>query len=112
MIKRSKNRVLKKEYVEYRSRNIKLKDKINSKNYNKSNINIDTKHKGMKNRKITKFETRRSNKEFDASINYYIEYWKMFNENEFILAKIKENLYEINNMKGHLQELNNINDKK
>ncbi len=61
------------------------------------------------NKNPNKFEIRKSKQEFDPTINYYIEYWKMFNENEYILAKIKENLYEINNMKGHLQELKAVN---
>ena len=37
---------------------------------------------------------------FDPSKNYFNEYWKMNYENEYILAKIKETVYEINLMQS------------
>lgn len=82
-----------------------LKRQTNSKKLdNEHNSPLKNKHK-----KLKKFEIKKANLDFDPLINYYLEYWKMFNENEYILAKIKENLYEINNMKGHLEELKSIN---
>ena len=83
------------------------------KKYRAADDLIDKKSTSNKNtlkKNATKFEIRKSKQEFDPTVNYYIEYWKMFNENEYILAKIKENLYEINNMKGHLQELKALNE--
>lgn len=44
---------------------------------------------------------------YDPKINYYIEYWKMYYENEYILAKIKEASFEINLMKEHLNNFKN-----
>ncbi len=74
----------------------------------KSQFNNNNKLKDNNKIKIGKFHIQKSNFEFDEKVNYYIEYWKMFNENEYILAKIKENLYEINNMRGHLEELKKL----
>ena len=42
---------------------------------------------------------------FDPTINYFNEYWNVYYENEFILAKIKETAYEINVMKSHINEI-------
>jgi hypothetical protein len=63
-------------------------------------------------KKTKKFEIKKENEylsKFDPTINYFNEYWKMYYENEYILAKIKETVYEINAMEGHVDELNNIN---
>lgn len=43
--------------------------------------------------------------QFNETTNYFLEYWKMFTENEFILSKIKENYIEITDMKNHINEL-------
>ncbi len=42
---------------------------------------------------------------YNPTVNYYQEYWKMFYDNEYLLAQIKENAYEINSMKAHIEEL-------
>ncbi len=115
IIKRKKIRILNKEYSNYRKfmKNKKYKSKRfnyeNSISNHNSNSKVQLTKIQKKSMNSTKFEIRKSKQEFDPSVNYYIEYWKMFNENEYILAKIKENLYEINTMKGHLQELNSLN---
>jgi hypothetical protein len=59
--------------------------------------------------KIKRFQIRKSNLDLDykPNVNYFNEYWKMYYENEYILAKIKETVYEINMLKGHLDELKN-----
>lgn len=106
--KRSWKRVLNKKFSKIRTGISINKNKRAAENLiNKDSTNNKNKLSFKKN--STKFEIRKSKQEFDPTVNYYIEYWKMFNENEYILAKIKENLYEINNMKGHLQELKAFN---
>lgn len=66
---------------------------------NKQNSN-ETKTKPtfeiIKERNITKF---------NPTVNYFNEYWSIYYENEFILAKIKEAAYEINAMKSHINEI-------
>lgn len=32
---------------------------------------------------------------YDQNVNYYIKYWKLWKENEVLLAKIKEKAFEI-----------------
>lgn len=59
--------------------------------------------------KIGKFLIKKGNSvEFDPKINYYDEYWKVYSDNEYYLAKIKEVVYEINLMKEHIEQLKNI----
>ena len=124
-IKISKRRILSlKKIIKDKKRKNQREKKLNKNNQklpknifiseNNLNNNFETdlnKNNKEKKIKIGKFQIQKSNLEFDEKINYYIEYWKMFNENEYILAKIKENLYEINNMKGHLQELKKLEKK-
>jgi CMP-N-acetylneuraminic acid synthetase len=45
---------------------------------------------------------------YQDNVNYYIEYWKMYYENEYILAKIKETVYEIDSMQSHIEKLKEI----
>ena len=47
---------------------------------------------------------------FKIDTNYYIEYWKMYYENEYILAKIKETVNEIDLMQVHLDKIKEIKD--
>jgi hypothetical protein len=49
------------------------------------------------------------NIKYDDRTNYFVEYWKIYIENEYSLAKIKETVYEIENMKSHLDMLNKAN---
>ena len=49
--------------------------------------------------------------EFKIDTNYYLEYWKMYYENEYILAKIKETVNEIDLMQVHLDKIKEIKDK-
>lgn len=57
--------------------------------------------------KPKRFEIQKdTNLSFNPTTNYYQEYWKMFYDNEYLLAQIKENAYEINAMKVHIDELN------
>ncbi len=45
---------------------------------------------------------------YKDDVNYYLEYWKMYYENEYILAKIKETVYEIDSMQTHLEKLKEV----
>jgi hypothetical protein len=54
-----------------------------------------------------KFEITKADLIYSTSTNYFLEYWKMYYENEYILAKIKEIVYEIDSMRAHVDELNN-----
>jgi hypothetical protein len=87
---------------------IKNKDNINSKI---NNIKDEEKAK-LENNKINsstpslKFQIKKYIKlVYDPTVNYYQEYWKMFYDNEYLLAQIKENAYEINSMKAHIEEI-------
>ena len=87
---------------------IKNKDNINSKI---NNIKDEEKAK-LENNKINsstpslKFQIKKDIKlVYDPTVNYYQEYWKMFYDNEYLLAQIKENAYEINSMKAHIEEI-------
>jgi hypothetical protein len=95
--------------------------KISDHMMKKSNIKIKNTSNRAKNKnkftekqinKTKKFEIKKENEclsNFNPTVNYFNEYWKMYYENEYILAKIKETVYEINLMQAHLEELNNIN---
>ena len=48
---------------------------------------------------------------YKIDTNYYLEYWKMYYENEYILAKIKETVNEIDLMQVHLDKIKEIKDK-
>jgi hypothetical protein len=87
---------------------LKNKDNINSKI---NNIKDEEKAK-LENNKINsstpclKFQIKKDIKlVYDPTVNYYQEYWKMFYDNEYLLAQIKENAYEINSMKAHIEEI-------
>ena len=44
---------------------------------------------------------------YNPNVNYYEEYWKMFCDNEYLMAQIKETMVEIESMKTHIQQLSN-----
>lgn len=55
---------------------------------------------------VKRFEIQKdSSLTYNPTINYYQEYWKMYYDNEYLLAQIKENAYEINSMKAHIEEI-------
>jgi hypothetical protein len=74
---------------------------------NKREIELKGNMSEGNNLSVKRFEVKKS-KAYSETTNYFNEYWKMYYENEFILAKIKENAYEINAMKVHIEELNNL----
>ena len=54
-----------------------------------------------------KFEIQKdSNLTYNPTTNYYKEYWRMFYDNEYLLAQIRENSYEIKSMKAHIDQIN------
>lgn len=64
----------------------------------------------IKNKSKIKRKQKRSKKDqsYDLKKNYYLEYWNMYYENEYILAKIKETAYELETMSEHLKEIQNL----
>ncbi len=44
---------------------------------------------------------------YNEATDYYGEYWKIFNDNEDVIEKIKESVYEIHKMKEYLKGLEN-----
>jgi hypothetical protein len=48
---------------------------------------------------------------YKETVNYYLKYWEMYYENEYVLAKIKETVYEIDSMQTHLEKLDEIKQK-
>lgn len=78
-------------------------NEINKKNNNKNNyenivndnLNISPK----------KFSIKKNQIIYNPTTNYFQEYWKIFYDNEYLLAQIKENTFEINSMKAHIEEL-------
>jgi hypothetical protein len=46
---------------------------------------------------------------YEETVNYYLNYWEMYYENEYVLAKIKEAVHEIDSMQSHLDKLKEIN---
>jgi len=55
-------------------------------------------------------KTHVNHNEYNENIDYYVEYWKIYNDNEKAIEKIKESVYEIYNMKEYINYLeNNIN---
>jgi hypothetical protein len=45
---------------------------------------------------------------YEDTTNYYLKYWEMYYENEYVLAKIKETVYEIDSMQTHIEKLNEM----
>lgn len=75
-----------------------------------SNYPIESKEESKDDSKqtpqIKRFEIQKDSAlTYNPTTNYYQEYWKMFYDNEYLLAQIKENEYEINSMKAHIQEI-------
>ena len=75
-----------------------------------SNYTIESKEESKDESKqtpqIKRFEIQKDSAlTYNPTTNYYQEYWKMFYDNEYLLAQIKENAYEINSMKAHIQEI-------
>jgi hypothetical protein len=61
---------------------------------------------------IQKIETEnQTNLVYQPTVNYFNEYWEMYYENEYTIAKIKEIVYEINAIKAHLDEIKNYENK-
>ena len=59
---------------------------------------------------IKRFEIQKDSAlTYNPTTNYYQEYWKMFYDNEYLLAQIKENAYEISSMKAHVEEISKGN---
>ena len=72
------------------------KNKTNQVSFNnKDNLNTSPK----------KFSIKKNQIIYNPTTNYFQEYWKIFYDNEYLLAQIKENTYEINSMKAHIEEL-------
>jgi len=44
---------------------------------------------------------------FNENIDYYTEYWKMYNDNEKTIEQIKESVYELYKMREYLKFLQN-----
>lgn len=72
-----------------------INKKSNNKNIVNDNINISPK----------KFSIKKNQIIYNPTTNYFLEYWKIFYDNEYLLAQIKENTFEINSMKAHIEEL-------
>lgn len=73
---------------------------------NNNNITKDKENESKSNSQIKRFEIQKDScLTYNPTTNYYQEYWKMFYDNEYLLAQIKENAYEINSMKAHIQEI-------
>jgi hypothetical protein len=72
-----------------------IKKKNNDNNIVNDNLNISPK----------KFSIKKNQIIYNPTTNYFQEYWKIFYDNEYLLAQIKENTFEINSMKAHIEEL-------
>ena len=72
-----------------------INKKSNNKNIVNDNLNISPK----------KFSVKKNQIIYNPTTNYFLEYWKIFYDNEYLLAQIKENAYEINSMKAHIEEI-------
>jgi len=72
-----------------------INKKSNNKNIVNDNLNISPK----------KFSIKKNQIIYNPTTNYFQEYWKIFYDNEYLLAQIKENTFEINSMKAHIEEL-------
>jgi hypothetical protein len=81
--------------------------KVKQENKRKRIRLIKTNKKANKKIKIKPIST--INIKYDDRTNYFVEYWKIYVENEYSLAKIKETVYEIENMRSHLDMLNKAN---
>lgn len=102
---------MKKRQINKRIHFISKKHKLFNKKKLSNNSEKD-KIKSLTKNLFNKFEIRKieqnNSQIFSETTNYYLEYWKMYYENEYILAKIKEIVYEIDTMKTHIDELKNI----
>ena len=81
---------------------------INSKINNIKDIQKDKLENNQNNSSTSslKFQIKKDIKlVYNPTVNYYQEYWKMFYDNEYLLAQIKENTFEINSMKAHIEEI-------
>lgn len=77
-----------------------------SSSFNNNNITKDKENESKSNAQIKRFEIQKdSDLSYNPTKNYYQEYWKMFYDNEYLLAQIKENAYEISSMKAHVEEI-------
>ena len=72
-----------------------INKKNNDNNIVNDNLNISPK----------KFSIKKNQIIYNPTTNYFQEYWKIFYDNEYLLAQIKENTFEINSMKAHIEEL-------
>jgi hypothetical protein len=52
--------------------------------------------------------TKENSNSFDPKINYFNEYWRVYYDNEYILAKIKEVVYEMELMNSYVEQLKNL----
>lgn len=77
-----------------------------SSSFDNNNITKDKENELKSNAQIKRFEIQKdSDLTYNPTTNYYQEYWKMFYDNEYLLAQIKENAYEISSMKAHVEEI-------
>ena len=103
-------------------KNNKISNNDNSlfSNINNNNDNINSKINNIKDIQKDKLENNQNNSStsslkfqikkdiklvYNPTVNYFQEYWKIFYDNEYLLAQIKENTFEINSMKAHIEEL-------
>ena len=81
-----------------------------SSSFDNNNITKDKENELKSNAQIKRFEIQKdSDLTYNPTTNYYQEYWKMFYDNEYLLAQIKENAYEISSMKAHVEEISKDN---
>ena len=77
---------------------------------NNNNITKDKENESKSNSQIKRFEIQKDScLTYNPTTNYYQEYWKMFYDNEYLLAQIKENAYEISSMKAHVEKISKGN---
>ena len=48
-----------------------------------------------------------SSLEYNDNIDYYAEYWKVYNDNQKTIDRVKESIYELYNMKEYVKYLEN-----
>lgn len=77
---------------------------------NDNNVKKDKENESKSTSQIKRFEIQKDSAlTYNPTTNYYQEYWKMFYDNEYLLAQIKENAYEISSMKAHVEEISKDN---
>lgn len=83
---------------------------MNSASFSSYDTSKDRDYIRNENRSIPQFKKFEIQKDshltYNPTTNYYKEYWRMFYDNEYLLAQIRENSYEINSMKAHIDEIN------